>query len=158
MRQWTGSSLFQVMTRCLLGASHYLNQCWLIINKTLWNKFQCNSNKNTKLSIHENASETIVCEMAAISPSIFQAEIHVAINHVRKICITTIHLNDCIREMYHYMSIAYIHTVNYFGEAYKELLLFSCKKSRNSYVGGPNMSNGSEPQRPQITNEDRTWF
>ena len=30
--------------------------------------FYYNSNKNTKLFIHENASATIVCDMAAISP------------------------------------------------------------------------------------------
>ena len=30
------------------------------------NKFQWNFNQNTKLFIHENASENVVCEMAAI--------------------------------------------------------------------------------------------
>ena len=45
---------------------HYLNQCCAIDNWTLKNKFQWNSNQNTKLFIHENASENIVCEMAAI--------------------------------------------------------------------------------------------
>ena len=42
--------------------SHYLNQCWSIVNWTLMNNF----NQNTKLFIHDNASEYIVCEMAAI--------------------------------------------------------------------------------------------
>ena len=46
--------------------SHYLNQCWVIVNCTLRNKFQWNFNQNTKLFIHENACENIVCEMAAI--------------------------------------------------------------------------------------------
>ena len=46
--------------------SHYLNQCWVIDNWTLRNKPQWNSNQNTTLSIHENASENIVCEAAAI--------------------------------------------------------------------------------------------
>ena len=46
--------------------SHCLNQCWIIINWTLRNKLQWNFNQNTKFCIHENASENIVCEMAAI--------------------------------------------------------------------------------------------
>ena len=46
--------------------SHYLNQCWVIINWTLGNKLQWNFNQNTRLFIHENASENIICEMAAI--------------------------------------------------------------------------------------------
>ena len=31
--------------------SHYLNQCWFIVNKTLGNKLQWNSNRNTKLVV-----------------------------------------------------------------------------------------------------------
>ena len=46
--------------------SHYLNQCWIIANFTLRNKLQWNVNQNTKLFIHENVSENVVCEMAAI--------------------------------------------------------------------------------------------
>ena len=46
--------------------SHYLNQCWVIVNWTVRNKLQWNFNQNIKLFIHENASENIVCEMAAI--------------------------------------------------------------------------------------------
>ena len=45
---------------------HYLNQCWANVNWTHRNKLQWNFTQNTKLSIHENASENIVCEMAAI--------------------------------------------------------------------------------------------
>ena len=44
---------------------HYSSQCWLFINWTLGNKLQWHFNQNTKLVIHENASENIVCEMAA---------------------------------------------------------------------------------------------
>ena len=40
--------------------------CWLIVNWTLKNKPQWNWNQNTKLFIHKNAFEKIVCEMAAI--------------------------------------------------------------------------------------------
>ena len=46
--------------------SHYLNQCSLIVNRTLRKKLQWNSNRNTKPFMHENASEGVVCEMAAI--------------------------------------------------------------------------------------------
>ena len=46
--------------------SHYQNQCWDFIKWTFRNKIQWNFNQNTKLFIHENASENIVCEMAAI--------------------------------------------------------------------------------------------
>ena len=43
-----------------------LNQWLLIVNWTLRNKLQWNSNQNTKLFIYENAFENGVCEMAAI--------------------------------------------------------------------------------------------
>ena len=46
--------------------SHYLNQCWVIGKWTLRNKCEWNSNQNTKLFIHENASENTVCQMEAI--------------------------------------------------------------------------------------------
>ena len=46
--------------------SHYLNQCRVIINWTLRNKLQWLLNQNTNLFNHGNASENIVCEIAAI--------------------------------------------------------------------------------------------
>ena len=46
--------------------SHYLNQCRVIINWIIRNKFQWNFNQNTKLLIHENAFENIVSKMMAI--------------------------------------------------------------------------------------------
>ena len=46
--------------------SHYLNQCWNIVNWTLENKFQWNLNHNSNLFIQENAFENIVCEIASI--------------------------------------------------------------------------------------------
>ena len=33
---WSESSLVQVMACCLTASSHYMNQCWLIINEVLW--------------------------------------------------------------------------------------------------------------------------
>ena len=46
--------------------SHYPNQSWVIINWTLWNKIWWNLNRNKKMFILENASENVVCEIAAI--------------------------------------------------------------------------------------------
>ena len=66
MRQWIRSALVQIVT--FLLPSLYLNQCWVIVNWTLRNKFQWNFNQNTKLFIHENASQNIVCEIMAILP------------------------------------------------------------------------------------------
>ena len=35
-RHRSGSTLAQVMAWCLTAPSHYLNQCWLIVNGILW--------------------------------------------------------------------------------------------------------------------------
>ena len=48
--------------------SHYLNQCWIIVNPKLRNKLQWNINQNTKIFIHENVCEITVFEMAVICP------------------------------------------------------------------------------------------
>ena len=47
--------------------SHYLNQCWNIVNWILGNKFQWNFHQNTTIFIQENAFENVVCKMASIS-------------------------------------------------------------------------------------------
>ena len=46
--------------------SHYLNQCWIIVNWILRNKRRWNLNWNSNIFIHENALENVVCEMASI--------------------------------------------------------------------------------------------
>ena len=46
--------------------SHYLNQCWNIVNCTLRNKLQWNLNLNSNIFIQEIAFESVVWEMAAI--------------------------------------------------------------------------------------------
>ena len=66
MRQQVGSTLVQIMDRRIFGQNHYLSQCWIIVKETLRNKFKWNCNQSRKLFIHENASENVVCEMAAI--------------------------------------------------------------------------------------------
>ena len=52
----------------IVNPSHYLNQCWDIVNWTLRIKLRWNFNQNTKLFIHKHASEHkhIVFEMAVI--------------------------------------------------------------------------------------------
>ena len=49
-----------------MAPSHYLNQCWNIVNWTLGNKLQWNLNQNPNIFIQENAFENGVCEMASI--------------------------------------------------------------------------------------------
>ena len=49
-----------------MAPSHYLNQCWNIVNWTPRDKLQWKLNRNSNIVIHENLIESIVCEMAAI--------------------------------------------------------------------------------------------
>ena len=48
----SGSTLAQVMARCLTAPSHYLNQCWLIISKVLWHSSEGNFIRDTSVIIH----------------------------------------------------------------------------------------------------------
>ena len=50
----------------LPAPSHYLNQCWNIVNWTIGNKLQWNINQNSNIFIQENAFENDVWKMAAI--------------------------------------------------------------------------------------------
>ena len=59
-------SLGQIMACCLTGTSHYLNQCWDIVNWTLRDKLKWNLNRNSHIFIQENAFENVVWKMAAI--------------------------------------------------------------------------------------------
>ena len=61
-----GSALVQIMACRLFGPRPYLNQCWFRVNWTLRNILQWNFNQHIKISIHKNASENIVCDLAAI--------------------------------------------------------------------------------------------
>ena len=47
-----GSTLAQVMACCLTAPSHYLNQCWLIINKSQWHSSEGNFARNTSAINH----------------------------------------------------------------------------------------------------------
>ena len=46
--------------------SHYLNQCWNIVNWALRNKLQGNFNRNSYIFTQENAFQDVVWKMAAI--------------------------------------------------------------------------------------------
>ena len=49
-----------------MASSHYLNQCWNIVNWTLRNKLQWKCEQNLHIFIKENASENGVWKMPAI--------------------------------------------------------------------------------------------
>ena len=65
MHQWNGWAIVQIMACRLFGAKPLPEPCWLIVNWNLRNKFQWNSNQNTKLFIHENAHECVVCQIGS---------------------------------------------------------------------------------------------
>ena len=46
--------------------SHYLNQCWFIVNWNLRSKLQLNSNRDSNILNEENAFENVVWELSAI--------------------------------------------------------------------------------------------
>ena len=52
-RSW--STLTQVMAWCLSAPSHYLNQCWLIINDVFWHSTENNFTGNDYISIPDNS-------------------------------------------------------------------------------------------------------
>ena len=62
----SGQHWFRLWLVAYLAPSHNPNQCWVIVSWTFRNKLQWNFDQNTKLFIHQNASENIVCEMAVI--------------------------------------------------------------------------------------------
>ena len=49
------------------ATSHYLNQCWNIVNSTRRSKLQWNFNRNSNIFIEENTFEDVLCEMVSIS-------------------------------------------------------------------------------------------
>ena len=66
MRRGSSHHWFRFRLVSWSAPSHYLNQCWNIVNWTLGNKLQWNLNRNTNIFIQENAFESVVCQMAAI--------------------------------------------------------------------------------------------
>ena len=66
MRQQSNHHCFRQWLVAWSAPSHYLNQCWIIVDWTLRNKVQGNLNRNSNNFIQENAFENVVCEMASI--------------------------------------------------------------------------------------------
>ena len=65
MRQWTNHDWYRWLV-AWAAPSHYLNQCWHVVNWTIRNKLQWIFNYNTCIYIEENTLENVVWEMAAI--------------------------------------------------------------------------------------------
>ena len=72
IRRWIGSALLQILVCRLFGTKPLSEQTFRYSQElspgplVYWNKLQWNFIQNGKLFIHGNASEYIVCEMAAI--------------------------------------------------------------------------------------------
>ena len=67
MRQQTYHHCFRLWLVAWSVPRHYLKQCWNIDSWTPRNKVQWNFNWNSEIFFQENALESVVCEMAAIS-------------------------------------------------------------------------------------------
>ena len=65
MRQWTESSLAQLMAFCLFGTKPLFEStwCWFIV---LRKKLQRNLNHNSKIFFQENIFERVVCKMSVV--------------------------------------------------------------------------------------------
>ena len=61
-----GRHWFRLWLVSCMAQSHYLNQCWNIVNWTLGNKFQWNFNLTSNIVIQENAFEYGVCKIVAL--------------------------------------------------------------------------------------------
>ena len=66
MLQQTNQHWFRQWLVAWSATSHYLNQCWDIVNWTLRNKLQWNFNRNFNIFIQKNSFDSIDCGMAAI--------------------------------------------------------------------------------------------
>ena len=66
MSQWTDQHWFRQWLVAWTAPSHYLNQCWNIVNWTPINKLQWNFDWNFNIFIQGNAFESTMCEMAAM--------------------------------------------------------------------------------------------
>ena len=64
MRRKTNHHWFRLWLVAWTAPSHYMNQCWNIVNWTLRNKLLWYFNRNSNIFIQENALENVVCEMA----------------------------------------------------------------------------------------------
>ena len=63
-----GSTLVQVMACCRTAPSHYLNQCWLIINKVKWHSSDSNFTRDNSAINHWNSFENHSSKISFKSP------------------------------------------------------------------------------------------
>ena len=63
-----GSTLAQVMACCLMAPSHYLNQCWVIINEVPWFSSESNFTESAHTTILYLGFENQTFRITAISP------------------------------------------------------------------------------------------
>ena len=68
------------------GLAPVMNQCWNIGNSNLRNKLQWNFNRNSYIFIHENAFESVICEMAAILCDLKNRQMTLKNNKVPLLC------------------------------------------------------------------------
>ena len=66
MRQQTNHPWVRWWLVAWPAPSHYLNQCWNIVNSNLRYKLQWNHKQNSFIFTQENAFENVVCEMVNI--------------------------------------------------------------------------------------------
>ena len=66
MRQLTNHDCLRWWLVVWWATSHYLNQCFNVVNWTLWNKFQWNLYRNLYVFIQENAFENFVWKLVDI--------------------------------------------------------------------------------------------
>ena len=66
MRQRIDPHWFRQWLVAWTTPSHYVNQCWNIVNWTFRNKLQWNFHRNSYIFIQESALENVVCETAPI--------------------------------------------------------------------------------------------
>ena len=93
MHQWTGLALVQVMACRLFGAKPLPEP---VLTYSEFDKLQWNSNQNTKLLTHENASEEIVCEMAAIFARARWGNIFQAVHNTLCVLLKVSGVNDIL--------------------------------------------------------------
>ena len=82
MRPSTSHHWFRYWLVAWPAPSHYLNQCWIIVNRNLSDRLQGNHKQNSYIFITENAFENAVCEMAAICIFKYIHKIIASVNEV----------------------------------------------------------------------------
>ena len=125
---------------CRLDGAKPLSEPMLdIVNWTLRNKLQWNSNRNSNIFIHENALENVVCEMASILPPPQCVNSLIGVKHLLKTyCIT---YESCmINLMLHLWNMLALHKPNICCTLKQNLL------NHSSWLGiGPGSSSTFHP-------------